>query len=108
MLAIVAMRLDRATIFIYVPMRQLTRQEPHVGFREGGSYDELRRCSLSLLAAFELFDFFALKLDDTICYCFHVPTRKILNFIRTHKPRRTPPALDYGGPASGAGWCVAW
>ena len=27
------------------------------------------------------------QLDDTICYCFHIRKRKILNFIRIHSPR---------------------
>src|SRR6266478_6249053 len=49
-----------------------------------------------------------LNLDDTICYCFHVPKRKILNFIRIHKPRRASQISECGGAGSGCGWCVPY
>ncbi len=37
-----------------------------------------------------------LDLDDTICYCFHVPKRKIVNFIRITQPRRASHDTDWG------------
>jgi bacterioferritin-associated ferredoxin len=46
------------------------------------------------------------QFDDTICYCFHVPKRKILNFIRIHKPRRASQISECGGAGTGCGWCV--
>ncbi len=45
--------------------------------------------------------------DDTICYCFHISKRKILNFIRVHQPRRASQISDCGGAGTGCGWCVA-
>jgi bacterioferritin-associated ferredoxin len=46
-----------------------------------------------------------MKLDDEICYCFHVSKRKILNFIRVHKPRRVSQISECGGAGTGCGWC---
>tara|TARA_B110000014_G_scaffold234553_1_gene198513 strand:+ start:202 stop:504 length:303 start_codon:yes stop_codon:yes gene_type:complete len=47
-----------------------------------------------------------LDLDDTICYCFHIPKRKIVNFIRITQPRRASQVSECGGAGSGCGWCV--
>jgi NAD(P)H-nitrite reductase large subunit len=47
-----------------------------------------------------------LDLDDTICYCFHVSKRKILNFLRIHRPRRARQVSECGGAGTGCGWCV--
>ena len=44
--------------------------------------------------------------DDTICYCFHISKRKILNFIRIHRPRRASQVSECGGAGTGCGWCV--
>jgi bacterioferritin-associated ferredoxin len=49
-----------------------------------------------------------LEPDDTICYCFHVPKRKIVNFIRIHKPRRASQISECGGAGTGCGWCVPY
>lgn len=49
-----------------------------------------------------------MDLDDTICYCFHIPKRKILNFIRIHKPRRASQVSECGGAGTGCGWCVPY
>ncbi len=46
--------------------------------------------------------------DDTICYCFHVPKRKIVNFIRIHKPRRASQVSECGGAGTGCGWCIPY
>jgi bacterioferritin-associated ferredoxin len=46
-----------------------------------------------------------MQLDDEICYCFHVSKRKILNFIRIHKPRRVSQISDCAGAGTGCGWC---
>src|SRR5437773_9661992 len=46
-----------------------------------------------------------MQLDDEICYCFHVSKRKILNFIRIHKPRRASQVSECGGAGTGCGWC---
>ena len=49
-----------------------------------------------------------MELDDTICYCFHVTKRKIMNFIRIHQPRRASQVSECGGAGSGCGWCVSY
>lgn len=47
-----------------------------------------------------------MELDDTLCYCFHITKRKIVNYIRVHQPRRASQLADCGGAGSGCGWCV--
>lgn len=49
-----------------------------------------------------------MELDDTICYCFHVSKRKILNYIRIHQPRRPSQISQCGGAGTGCGWCVSY
>jgi len=49
-----------------------------------------------------------MELDDTICYCFHISQRKILNFIRVHHPRRASQLSECGGAGTGCGWCVSY
>ena len=44
--------------------------------------------------------------DDTICYCFHVTKRKIVNYLRVHQPRRASQLSGCGGAGTGCGWCV--
>ena len=46
--------------------------------------------------------------DDTICYCFHITKRKILNFIRVHRPRRASQISECGGAGTGCGWCISY
>ena len=47
-----------------------------------------------------------MELDDTICYCFHIRKRKILNLIRIHEPRRASQISECGGAGTGCGWCI--
>lgn len=47
-----------------------------------------------------------MELDDTICYCFHVTKRKIVNYIRIHRPARASLVSQCGGAGTGCGWCV--
>ncbi|MEO2014186.1 MAG: (2Fe-2S)-binding protein [Fuerstiella sp.] len=47
-----------------------------------------------------------MELDDTLCYCFHVSKRKVINHIRVHKPRVASQLSDCGGAGTGCGWCV--
>ena len=47
-----------------------------------------------------------MELDDTICYCFHITKRKIVNFIRIHNPRVASQVSECGGAGTGCGWCV--
>jgi NAD(P)H-nitrite reductase large subunit len=46
-----------------------------------------------------------LELDDTICYCFHVSKRKILQYLRVRNPRRASQLTECGGAGTGCGWC---
>lgn len=43
--------------------------------------------------------------DDEVCLCFHVSKRKILNFIRIHKPQRVGRLSECFGAGTGCGWC---
>ena len=47
-----------------------------------------------------------MELDDTICYCFHISKRKIVNFMRINQPRRASQLSECGGAGTGCGWCV--
>lgn len=46
-----------------------------------------------------------MELDDEVCLCFHVSKRKVLNFIRIHKPKRPGQLADCFGAGTGCGWC---
>lgn len=47
-----------------------------------------------------------MELDDPVCYCFHVSKRKVLNFLRLHRPRVASELSQCGGAGTGCGWCV--
>lgn len=47
-----------------------------------------------------------MNLDDKICYCFHVSRRKLVNFVRIHKPKVPSQLSQCGGAGTGCGWCV--
>lgn len=49
-----------------------------------------------------------MELDDTLCYCFHVKKRKIINYIRVHQPRVASQLSECGGAGTGCGWCVPY
>jgi len=49
-----------------------------------------------------------MELDDDVCLCFHVKKRKILNFLRIHKPRRASQLAECGSAGTGCGWCVPY
>jgi bacterioferritin-associated ferredoxin len=44
--------------------------------------------------------------DDTICFCFHVPLRKIESFCRREKPRAPGLISDCLAAGTGCGWCI--
>ena len=44
--------------------------------------------------------------DATLCYCFHIPKRKIVNFIKQTRPRRASQISECFGAGTGCGWCV--
>ena len=43
--------------------------------------------------------------DDELCVCFHVTTRKLVNFIRIERPRRAAQLSECFGAGTGCGWC---
>jgi bacterioferritin-associated ferredoxin len=43
--------------------------------------------------------------DDHVCLCFHVTRRKVMQFIRAEKPRRTSQLSECYGAGTGCGWC---
>jgi bacterioferritin-associated ferredoxin len=44
-------------------------------------------------------------LNREICLCFHVSTRKVVNFIRVEKPQRVSQLSECFGAGTGCGWC---
>ncbi|GAB5516883.1 (2Fe-2S)-binding protein [Rhodopirellula baltica] len=46
-----------------------------------------------------------MKPDDKLCLCFHVPRRKVEQFIRVEKPRRVSELSQCFGAGTGCGWC---
>lgn len=44
--------------------------------------------------------------DDKLCYCFHISKRKIINFVRIHKPKVPSQISECGGAGTGCGWCI--
>ena len=47
-----------------------------------------------------------MKPDDTICYCFDVPLRKLANFARRVRPTRPSQMTGCLGAGTGCGWCI--
>jgi bacterioferritin-associated ferredoxin len=47
-----------------------------------------------------------MDLDQKVCYCFHVTRRKLVNFVRLHKPRVPSQLSECGGAGTGCGWCI--
>lgn len=49
-----------------------------------------------------------MKLDDKLCYCFHVTKRKVVNYIRLYRPRVASQISECGGAGTGCGWCIPY
>lgn len=47
-----------------------------------------------------------MDLDNTLCYCFHIPKRKVVNFTRQRLPKRASQLSECFGAGTGCGWCV--
>ena len=47
-----------------------------------------------------------MELDDEVCLCFHVTKRKIINYLRVHRPRVASQLSECGGAGTGCGWCI--
>ncbi|WP_044303637.1 (2Fe-2S)-binding protein [Rhodopirellula sallentina] len=43
--------------------------------------------------------------DDDLCLCFHVTRRKVLQYIRVHRPKRASQLSECYGAGTGCGWC---
>lgn len=48
----------------------------------------------------------SVNLDDQICYCYHVPLRKLVNFARREKLVRSSQMSNCLGAGTGCGWCI--
>jgi bacterioferritin-associated ferredoxin len=46
------------------------------------------------------------RLDDEVCYCFHVSLRKLANFARRVRPERASRMSECLGAGTGCGWCI--
>jgi bacterioferritin-associated ferredoxin len=46
------------------------------------------------------------KPDDEICYCYHVPLRKLVNYARRERPKRPSQMTQCLGAGTGCGWCI--
>lgn len=44
--------------------------------------------------------------DDTICYCYRVPYRKLWNYARRGELQRPSQLSDCLGAGTGCGWCI--
>jgi NAD(P)H-nitrite reductase large subunit len=44
--------------------------------------------------------------DDTICFCFHVPLRKIESFCNREHPKAASQISECLSAGTGCGWCV--
>src|SRR5262245_47797105 len=47
-----------------------------------------------------------MNVDDKVCYCFHVSRRKLVNFVRLHKPKVPSQLSECAGAGTGCGWCI--
>ncbi len=47
-----------------------------------------------------------MNVDDTICYCYQVPMRKLVNFAKREKPSRPSQMTNCLGAGTGCGWCI--
>ncbi len=47
-----------------------------------------------------------MRVDDEICYCYHVSLRKLLSFARRERLQRPSQMTRCLGAGTGCGWCV--
>jgi len=43
--------------------------------------------------------------DQELCLCFHVTRRKVVQYIRVHKPTVVSQLSECYGAGTGCGWC---
>ena len=46
--------------------------------------------------------------EAELCICFHVPTRKVVNFCRKRRPPVPSQLSECFGAGTGCGWCVPY
>ncbi|MEM7164302.1 MAG: (2Fe-2S)-binding protein [Planctomycetota bacterium] len=44
--------------------------------------------------------------DATLCYCFHITRRKIVNYVKRERPPRASQISQCFGAGSACGWCI--
>jgi len=44
--------------------------------------------------------------DATLCYCFHITKRKIVNYVKRERPPRASQVSECFGAGTGCGWCI--
>ncbi len=44
--------------------------------------------------------------DDKICYCYHVPYRKLWHYVRQNRLQRPSQMSECLGAGTGCGWCI--
>ena len=47
-----------------------------------------------------------MEMDDTLCYCFHVPLRKVVSYFKVERPPRASQISNFCSAGGGCGWCV--
>ena len=47
-----------------------------------------------------------MNLDDDICYCYHVPLRKLIHFARRVRPKQPSRMTECLNAGTGCGWCI--
>ena len=47
-----------------------------------------------------------MELDSTLCFCFHIPKRKVVNFVKQTRPKRASQISECFGAGTGCGWCI--
>lgn len=46
--------------------------------------------------------------EDTICFCFHIPRLKVVNYLKRERPRRASQISECFGAGSACGWCIPY
>ncbi|TWU02435.1 (2Fe-2S)-binding protein [Stieleria varia] len=46
-----------------------------------------------------------MKDDDELCLCFHVSRRKVIQFLKTQRPKSASQLSECFGAGTGCGWC---
>lgn len=47
-----------------------------------------------------------MKPEDEVCFCYHIPLRKLTAFARRERPQRASQMSNCLGAGTGCGWCI--